>query len=355
MPPSIPPADTERIAVGEVFQVAKIVRGAKLKAPPNARPEMEDMAAPAVAPRIADYQLQGRFPSSDATVVFLAHKMTPYGIIRRAVVKWAARSQPGFEQSRTMLLDESRAIAFLDHPNIVKILDVGEDSAGVYLAIEYVPGPDLRKMLKEHALRNERLPVELASYITVELLRGLEHAHSAVGPDNKPLSIIHRDVNPSNVIISNDGYVKLTDFGMVHMRGRYQDPTAPNTVKGKIRYLAPEYIADQSLTASADIYGAGITLFELLTGKPVFAAEEPTKVMTKIMKEGPPYGDLDRALVPAELTAIVRRSTEMDPEQRFATARGMSLALEEFLEKVGAYVSPTVLANYLVEKNMPVR
>jgi serine/threonine protein kinase len=340
---------SDRVDVADVLGVAKILRNASPTDPPNKKPELEATPHKGSLARIGDYHLVGRFPSSAATMVFLAHKSSPFGVIRRAVVKWAGRSLDNFESSRSMLLDEARAIAFLDHPNLVTIFDVGEDAAGVHLALEYVPGPDLRRIVQELRRREDKMPEALILYTMIEVLRGLDHAHSAVGPDEQPLRIVHRDVNPSNIVISNTGHVKLTDFGMVHMRGRIQAPTAPHIVKGKYRYMAPEYISDQLVTAQADIYSVGLVMLELLTGELFFGGDEPVRAMTKIVQEGVPYGVMRAHDLHAELQAIIRQATHRDPLRRFSTAKEMVEAIEDHLRHSGVYVSPSDMAKFLVQ------
>ena len=233
------------------------------------------------------------------------------------------------------------------------MLDVAEDAAGMYLALEYVPGPDLRRVLSELMKRSESLPWPLACYVAIEVLHGLAHAHGAAGPDGAPLDIVHRDVNPSNVLVSNDGHVKLTDFGMVHMRGRLQAPTAPHIVKGKYRYMAPEYIQDAQLTAQADVYGTGLLLFELVTNTLCFMGEEPAQTMGRIVHHGVPYERLDDVKLPRALKKILRRATAREANKRFATAREMADELEKILEKERAYVSASALAAFLARTEMP--
>jgi serine/threonine protein kinase len=338
---------SDPVDVADVLGVAKILRNASPSDPPNKKPELEATPYRGTLARIGDYQLVGRFPSSAATMVFLAHKSSPFGVIRRAVVKWAGRSLDNFDSSRSMLLDEARAIAFLDHPNLVTIFDVAEDASGVYIAVEYVPGPDLRRIVQELRRREEKMPESLVLYCMIEVLRALDHAHSAVGPDEDPLRIVHRDVNPSNIVIANTGHVKLTDFGMVHMKGRIQTPTAPNLVKGKYRYMAPEYIAEQLVTAQADIYSVGLVMLELLTGELFFTGEEPVRAMTKIVQEGVPYDVMKKHDIHAELQAIIRLATHRDPLRRFNTCRAMYEMLEGHLRHSGVYVSPSDMAKYV--------
>ncbi|MEQ9496098.1 MAG: serine/threonine-protein kinase [Deltaproteobacteria bacterium] len=349
--PAIPAAVTESIEVGDVFGVQTVQRGKYLLDPPFARTAPPTDGRPRA--RVGPYELVGRFPSSRTTMVFLAHKTSQFGILRRAVVKWAGRQLDQFATSREQLLDEARVIAFLEHPNLVKILDFAEDAAGMYLALEYVPGPDLRRVFSALMKRGEAMPAPLACFLGVEVLNGLAHAHDAVGPDGAPLDIVHRDVNPSNVLVSNDGHVKLTDFGMVHMKGRLQAPTAPHIVKGKYRYMAPEYIQDNNLTAQADLYGTGLMLFELLTGELCFMGDEPAKTMGRIVHHGVPYDRLDKVKMPRALKKILRRATAREPKDRYATARDMAADLERVLEKEKAYVSASAFAAFLARMEMP--
>src|SRR5262245_53880143 len=213
--------------------------------------------------------------------IFVAQKISSFGVVRRAVIKRVKRSRTDYKQLEKMLLDEARATACFDHPNIVALLDIGEDDGSVYVALEYVEGTDLRRVNTKLRSRREALPFELAVFIVAEVLRGLHHAHTAVGTDGKPLEIIHRDVNPANVLVSTSGHVKLADFGVVRMRGRIQEKTEPGLVKGKYAYLAPEYIAGEDCSIATDIYAAGVMLFEMLSGRECFTGKTAYEVMWK--------------------------------------------------------------------------
>ncbi len=322
-----------------------------IEVPPHAERMLGDRktAAPDedTAPRIGEYALIARFPSSDTAEVFLGYKVTNFGFIRRAVVKWTDKTREDYAVIRQNLLDEARAISFVDHPNIVTILDLADDAAGTYVALEYVAGTDLRRLLSELADRKDRIPMELSCFVVCELLRGLAHVHEARGPDGQHLGIVHRDVNPSNVLISEDGHIKLTDFGTVLMYGRMQDKTAPGLVKGKVRYLAPEYIADQACTHQVDLYSVGVMFFEMLTGRPCFSAQNNTATMLKIVREGVPIEELAELHLPPELVEIVTRSTNRDPAERFASAMDMCNQLEDWMTSGGIFVSPSKFSTYL--------
>ena len=304
------------------------------------------------SPRVGGYALVARFPSSASADVFLGYKVTPFGFLRRAVVKWVDARRPDRAVVGRTLADEARAISCLDHPNVVSIYDYGEDDAGAHLAVEYVAGTDLRRCLAELGRRVQVLPWDHACFVVCEVLRGLAHVHTALDPRGVSLGIIHRDVNPSNVLVGEDGRVKLTDFGTVLMEGRAQNRTAPGMVKGKVRYLAPEYIAEQSCTHQVDVYGAGVMLFEMLIGRPSFAGGTNVDIMLRIVREGLAYESLEAQPLPAKLVDIVRQATARDPRRRFESATEMLSALEDFLSMNGLFTSPTRLAGHLRARSL---
>lgn len=296
--------------------------------------------------RCGDYDLMVRYPGSEMTEVFLAHKSSKYGFVRRAVIKRANHASPHFETCRQMLLDEARALAWLDHANVVQILDLGEDGSGFYLSMEHVDGTDLRRVNALLRKRGEALPFELACYIAGGVLRGLHHAHVAVDTEGVPLEIIHRDVNPSNVLISGTGHIKLTDFGVVKMRDRLQNKTKPGIVKGKFTYLAPEYILGKPCDARADVYAVGVMLFEMLTGRPAFSGLSAADIMRKIVRHEVPLDRLEREGVPPELTRIVERAAAGTPEERFASAEEMANTLETWIMRAGYHATPWILSAF---------
>lgn len=314
-------------------------------------PRTEENQTP--APKaLGDYEIVARLGGGGMADVYLAHKVSKFGFIRRAVIKRVRRSRPGYKNLQRMLLDEARATACFDHPNLVSILDIGEDEHGVYIALEYVEGTDLRWVNNKLRTRKEALPFELASHVVVEVLRGLHHAHTVRGPDGQPLEIVHRDVNPANVLVSYSGHVKLADFGVVRMRDRVQQQTEAGLVKGKYAYLAPEYIAGESCSHLSDIYAAGIMLFELLSGRECFSGSTTYEVMWKIVNRGVPMYRLEREGVPDDICRIVARASNPVPERRFATAQEMANALETWLMKSGKHATPWVLSVFFARHEL---
>lgn len=303
-------------------------------------------------PSIEGYRVVGRVSETRATDVYLAYRKERVGNARRVVLKWLPKSRPSYIDERARMLDEAMAMSFLDHPNVARLIDAGEIEAGSLLAVEYVEGVDLRRCLTALIARGERLPVELAVHVILEVLRGLNHVHQATTPNGEQLGIVHRDATPSNVLISTSGHVVLADFGIVRMRGRLQDPTAPGIVKGKFRYLAPELVKNGAITQKVDLYSAGVMLFELLTGN--FWAQGPTtiQVMKRIVDEGLPLETLAQIGAPSELCGVVALATEREPSRRFSSAKEMMSAMESWMIQRGAYVSPSILAGHFLSRGL---
>jgi eukaryotic-like serine/threonine-protein kinase len=298
------------------------------------------------SPKLGSYTLVARFRSSEQAFVFLGYKTTNLGLSRPSVLKFVPRVSREYLYQREHLMDEVRAMLMLNHPNIVAVEDAVENAQGFFVALEYVEGLDAGLLLNILAKQRQRLPFEVSCYIVTELLRALESAHTAKGPDGQPLQLIHRDVNPTNVLLSRHGRVKLTDFGVVKMRGRIAGETLPGFVKGKLHYLPPEYLKDDHIDHRADVYSASILFFELLTGTQCFPSTRRAETFTAIFSGV----DLDRlrtASVPEGLIAIVARASDRELQKRFSTAAQFRSTVESWLAEKGRYVSSTSLAAFI--------
>ena len=321
--------DLPEVAVGRGGSIAPTSH-------PDARP----------APYIGPYQLLARFPSSAAGDVFLGIRRTEFGYSRRAVVKVVWHRDDSFEERRRALLDEARAVAALDHPNIVKMIDSGVGAYGAYLALEFVNGVDLQRVLGALRKRKVRLPVPLSVYMVAQILRGLHHAHDATDAAGIPMNLVHRDANPSNILVARTGHVVLADFGIVRMANRYQQHTAPDLVKGKFRYLAPEYITHREVDRRVDVYGMGVVLYECLTGGP-WTLPRSADAMKRIVTDGLPIDQLAEYEVPDTVRNLVGIAVARAPDLRFQTAFEMAEALENYLSREGMFVSPASVAEFL--------
>ena len=231
------------------------------------------------------------------------------------------------EATLTILEDEARLGASIRHPNVVSIIDFvsGDEPA---LVMEWVEGVDLARLVRAAAKTGRRLPVDVVAAIVRDALAGLHAAHESRRADGLALDIVHCDVSPQNVLVGIDGMVRVTDFGVAKAAWRQQHPEH-GSITGKLRYLAPEQLSG-ACDRRADIYSAGVVLWELLTGGPMRSGEG-VEMLVEILcsrARAPSATAADAAC----LDAVVLRALEHYPEERFATAAEMASALESAVQ-----------------------
>jgi serine/threonine protein kinase len=248
---------------------------------------------------------------------------------------------PGFV---TMFLGEARLAATLHHPNIAQVYDIGHEHGEFFFSMEYVHGEDLGRLV---AASNEYgVPISLDCALTIAagLSAGLHHAHDKTAADGKPLGVVHRDVSPTNVLVSYDGAVKLVDFGIARAGG---DPSSMPGLKGKISYMSPEQARGRPLDRRSDVFSVGTILYELTTGQLPFVDKTEFGVLQRII-----HGQVEppSAVVPdypAALEAIVMQALALDPDRRFPTALALQNQIEDFAHDNRIRVSPLVLARVM--------
>lgn len=275
--------------------------------------------------------------------IWVAEQVGPQGFARFVAIK---RLLPEFERNpllREMFLDEARLASELSHPNIGQVYELGEVDGQHFIAMEFIDGLSLEDVIHHYAERGP-IPVELAARLMVNILDALEYAHRATDRDQKPLGIVHRDVTPSNILISNDGIAKLVDFGVAKAT-KHRTATQSGAVKGKYAYMSPEQIAGEEITPQSDIFSLGITFFELLTGKKPFGDE--LVAVSAIVKDPTPDPREFRPNIPDAFVQITRKALEKDRTQRYPSARSMFLDLETALRQQNAYITPLEISVYI--------
>jgi serine/threonine-protein kinase len=229
-----------------------------------------------------------------------------------------------------MFLDEARIAAALHHPSIVELYELGHLEGSTFIAMEWVDGIDLRKILQKEQEKGGAVPVGVAAYLVARLCEGLQHAHFARDADGKPMGIIHRDVSPQNVMVSYDGGVKLVDFGIAKATA-WMSRSKPGVIKGKFLYLAPEQLTTDPLDHRTDLFALGTLLYELTTGQSPFFRSSTEAVIYSIRMENPDPPERLRPGFPVALAAIIDHCLVKDREQRYQTAGEIAEDLEEFL------------------------
>lgn len=249
-----------------------------------------------------------------------------------------------------MFLDEAKILSRLSHPTIIETRHFGITEQERFIAMELLLGRSLMDAWDVCAAKETRVPLDIAAHIALSVADALTHAHDLTDDAGKPLNIIHRDVNPTNVFLTYDGHVKLIDFGLVKAEGRVTK-SAEGVVKGKVPYLSPEQVAEKPIDRRTDIYALGATLWEMTTGKRLFKRDTDLATIQAIRaQEIPDPRTIVDGLYPDALFAIVDRALQRDPAARYATAEEMAVDLRAFLKKHGRK-SPIedVLSSWLEE------
>jgi serine/threonine protein kinase len=255
------------------------------------------------------------------------------GVERPAVIKALTPALARNPQWRSMFHHEARVAALLDHPNLVRFLDLHVQQDRPYIVLEYVHGQNLRQVMRRALQR--RVPIGLGPIcrIVADVLAGLGHMHEQLDADGQPMPLIHRDVSPTNIMCTFAGTMKLVDFGIAKSSqpNLRADLTAAGQFKGKCAYSAPEQVRCNAVDARSDVFSTGIVLWELLTGKRLFMRRSELESMRAVV-EGPiPPVAKFAPDVPPALAALCGRALERDPRLRYQSARDMRADLERIM------------------------
>jgi serine/threonine protein kinase len=307
----------------------------------------KDDLPPLFAPgqRLGRYELVRRLAVGGMAEVYLATATGP-GDFRKVVAIKRLLPQHALDpQLLRMFLDEARLMARLSHPNVPQVTDVDDGTGGdvPYFVMEYIHGTDLRGVLNA---AGGPLPIEHALAITEAVAAGLHHAHEQRGADGQPLEIVHRDVSPSNILISFDGGVKVTDFGVAKWTEQ-RSFTHQGQLKGKFAHMSPEQCRGEALDRRSDVFALGTLLYEMTTGQPPFVAASEYELLSQIVSSSAPAPRRQGEQYPPHLASIVMRSLGRTREERTPTTQHMQLELEAFAREHKLVVSSVALAEYL--------
>jgi serine/threonine-protein kinase len=297
--------------------------------------------APAVTPgpvvqpflTLGRYQLLSRLAVGGMAEVYLARQGELSGFKTLVVVKKVLPHLAVKPDFIAMFLDEARIASMLDHPNIVRITEVGRAGDEYFLAMELVQGKPLASILQQSEKAKTPIPHHLAALSVANAAAGLHHAHQLTDASGHPLGLVHRDVSPQNIMVSFEGSVKVIDFGIARALGRLGD-TVAGSLKGKLGYMAPEQARGEQVDARADLFSLGVVLWECVAGRRLFLRENELATLRAVAYEPIPSVSKLVEVDPA-LGAIVRRAVTRNIDERFQDAEEMRIALESWVFSSG--------------------
>ncbi|NVB80311.1 MAG: serine/threonine protein kinase [Kofleriaceae bacterium] len=284
-----------------------------------------------IAERFGKYLIVGELALGGMAELFLAVHRGLEGFFKVVVLK---RVLPFFAEAPEfvrMFIDEARLAARLEHRNIVRTYEFGEVNGQYYTAMEYLPGEDLTKVLNKLDHSRQQMPFNTDATLISEVCAGLHFAHEMTDFAGNSLNLVHRDVNPANIVLTYAGEVKLIDFGVAKTSTNAK--TQSGTIKGKLAYMSPEQLLARGIDRRSDIFSTGVVLWEMLAGQPLFVRDCEAATLYAIMNDPIPSVRRYRPEIPAELERIVDRALARTPADRFDTAEDMQLALDAFIAK----------------------
>jgi serine/threonine-protein kinase len=296
------------------------------------------------------YQLVERLAVGGMAELFVATAPGEHGFQKKVVIKRLLPHLIGDHTYNAMFIDEAKLTARLVHPKIAQTFELGKVDDALFIAMEHVDGIDVLALLREFAARRRRVDPQLAAWIAHEVLDALDYAHNQTGEDGARLGIVHRDISPSNVLLSVRGDIKLVDFGIA----RQQDPdrahkSKSGTLKGKYGYMSPEQVIEQSLDARSDLFSVGVVLAELLTGRRLFAAANELDVLIMVRDARLVRFDKYGADLAPDLSVIVRRALRKPVDERWPSAALFRDALAEWLFEHRHRMTSRTVADVVVE------
>ena len=296
--------------------------------------------------RFGKYTLIDRIAVGGMAEIFLARQAGLEGFEKTIVIK---RIRPHLSKQSNfvkMFLNEAKLAAQLNHPNIVQIYDLGKIGESYFIAMEYIFGRDMRRIIPKADALGIPFPMVYALKIASSVCEGLYYAHARTDMYGNALNIVHRDVTPENIFVSFDGTVKVLDFGIAKAANQIEQ-TRAGEIKGKLSYMSPEQCMGKPLDNRSDIFSLGVVLYEWLTGFKLFTGDSEVAIL-KSITEGKIYApSYFKADIPEGVEAILMKALEKDREKRYQTAWEMQYDLDQFLSQYEFTPSNIHLSNFL--------
>jgi serine/threonine protein kinase len=299
---------------------------------------------PAPPEEFGSYHLLEKIATGGMAEVFRARAYGMAGFEKILVIKRILDHLGKDEEFVRLFIDEARIAVSLLHVNIVQVFDLGEVDGAYYMAMEYVHGLDMARLVSR-AQRSGPFPIPLACFIICEVLKALQFAHERRDEDGKPLNIVHCDISPQNVLISFSGEVKITDFGI--SRAAFQAQKQHDVIRGKYAYMSPEQVEGRRLDGRSDLFSLGLVFYELLTGRRLFKARSRDETLMRVRRAEVPSARGFRAEISEDLEDFLLRMLARRPDDRFRDAGAALERLSQLMVEEGFRVTNHELASYV--------
>jgi serine/threonine protein kinase len=294
------------------------------------------------------YKILRRVADGGMAEIFLATQMGREGFQKPVILKRIHSTIYADPQFRNMFIDEAHISMSLSHSNIAQVLDLGVSAGRYFLVLELVDGWDLGRILHRAATAGVRLPRELALHIGAEICRALAYAHSKAMDGQGPLGIVHRDVSPHNVLLSEQGEVKLTDFGIAKAMNK-REHTGTGVVKGKVAFMSPEQALGKPIDARSDLFSLGTMLYLMVTRTRPFEGPSDLETLLRVQQGDFPAPEAVSPDLPPEVAALIARAMRRDPAERYQSADEMLADIERVLRTAFRPVGQSELKRWLAD------
>jgi serine/threonine-protein kinase len=298
--------------------------------------------------RFGRYTLLTPISTGGMGEIFLARLEGAHGFDKLCVIKKILPHLAQDPEFVERFVDEARILVKLSHGNIAQVLDMGVEEGAPYIALEFIDGKDLRRVIARMRERSLQLPLSFILYTMTRVLDALAYAHRKRGDDDRELNLVHRDVSPQNVLISYEGEVKVIDFGLAKST-LSASKTNPSIIMGKFRYMSPEQARHKQVDRRSDLYAVGLCLFELVAGKNPFDDVPPGELMSMVASPQVPLLHQLDPLCPFGLSEAVARALDPDPAKRFQTAEEFRAKLLSLLLEIDPAAGPETTARFMRE------
>ncbi|MBI5535210.1 MAG: serine/threonine protein kinase [Deltaproteobacteria bacterium] len=302
--------------------------------------------APSHPKAVGRYEVLLPIASGGMAMVYLARSLGAGGFEREVALKLTHAHLRDNREFAMDLIEEAKLSVRIRHPNVVSVLDAGEDPNGLYLVMDYVEGDTLSSLWRKAAERGERFPARVGLRILVDVLTGLHAAHELRDDAGRPVGLVHRDFSPQNILVGVDGNARLSDFGIAKAATRLGNTTT-GVVKGKLGYLSPEQARGLPLDRRSDIWAAGVVAWETVAGQRLYDTENEAATILRIVSERPPSLRSVDVDTPEELDQAIAKALATDRQQRCATAMALSRQIASAAQAHGMLADVEEVARYV--------